>query len=77
MSVTIRDVARLAGVSASTVSRVLNGKGAILGGDQKRIFDAMDELRYVPNDFCAQLCQRQPARHRIGDGRRRPGGVFQ
>lgn len=60
MSVTIRDVARLAGVSASTVSRVLNGKGAISEETKKRIFDAMDELRYVPNELCAQLCQRRP-----------------
>ena len=51
MSVTIRDVAQMAGVSASTVSRVLNGKGAISEETKKRIYDAMEQLKYVPNDF--------------------------
>lgn len=50
MAVTIRDVAEKAGVSASTVSRVLNGKGTISGETKKRIFDVMEELQYVPND---------------------------
>lgn len=50
MAVTIRDVAEKAGVSASTVSRVLNGKGTISEKTKKRIFDVMEQLQYVPND---------------------------
>lgn len=51
MAVTIRDVARAAGVSVSTVSRVLNNKGTISEETKKRIHEAMEELKYVPNDF--------------------------
>lgn len=51
MSVTIRDVARLAGVSPSTVSRVLNNKGVISDDTAQRIQKAMRDLNYVPNDF--------------------------
>lgn len=50
MAVTIRDVAEKAGVSASTVSRVLNGKGTISEETKKRIFGVMEQLQYVPND---------------------------
>ncbi len=41
MAVTIRDVARAAGVSVSTVSRVLNNKGTISEETKKRIHEAM------------------------------------
>ncbi|MCQ2419830.1 MAG: LacI family transcriptional regulator [Clostridia bacterium] len=51
MSVTIRDVAKAAGVSASTVSRVLNQKGVISEETCQRIYQAMRELKYVPNDM--------------------------
>lgn len=51
MAATIRDVARLAGVSPSTVSRVLNQKGTISEETKERIACAMQELKYVPNDI--------------------------
>lgn len=51
MSATIRDVARRAGVSPSTVSRVLNKKNVISEETQARIYEAMKELEYVPNDI--------------------------
>lgn len=60
MSVTIRDVAQMAGVSASTVSRVLNGKGAISEETKKRIYDAMEQLKYVPNDFARSFATGSP-----------------
>ena len=60
MSVTIRDVAQMAGVSASTVSRVLNGKGAISEETKKRIYDAMEQLKYVPNDFARSFANGSP-----------------
>jgi DNA-binding LacI/PurR family transcriptional regulator len=49
MAATIRDVAKLAGVSASTVSRVLNQKGVISADTEQRIAKAMEQLHYVPN----------------------------
>ena len=51
MSVTIRDVAKLAGVSASTVSRVINKSAPISEETTGRIYRAMEELKYVPNDI--------------------------
>lgn len=48
MAVTIRDVARLAGVSTSTVSRVCNNNPAISRETQERVRTAMAELGYVP-----------------------------
>lgn len=49
MGYTIADVAARAGVSKTTVSRVLNGKGDLHESTAERIRTAMDELGYVPS----------------------------
>jgi LacI family transcriptional regulator len=48
-TVTIRDVAREAGVSVSTVSRVLNGKVDVASDTQDRILSVIDDLGYATN----------------------------
>ncbi|MDQ0894807.1 LacI family DNA-binding transcriptional regulator [Agromyces ramosus] len=45
----IRDVARLAGVSHQTVSRVLNHHPSIRPETKQRVLDIMAELQYKPN----------------------------
>ena len=50
MAATIKDVARLAGVSPSTVSRVLNQKGVISDETKQKIASAMER---------GELCDRQ------------------
>ena len=49
MSVTIVDIAKKAGVSISTVSRVLNNKPNVCSDRKQRILAAIDELDYKPN----------------------------
>lgn len=46
--VTINDVAQLAGVSISTVSRVLNGTAPVASETVAQVRDAMDKLNYRP-----------------------------
>ncbi len=46
---TIRDVARLTGVSANTVSRVLNGKTGVGTETRARILQVMEEMDYHPH----------------------------
>ena len=46
---TILDVSREAGVSAATVSRVLNGKGQVSRVAARRALDAVEKLQYAPN----------------------------
>lgn len=46
---TLKDVARLAGVSAATVSYALSGKRPISEETKRRIHDAIAELDYVPD----------------------------
>lgn len=47
--VTIQDVAKTAGVSVSTVSRVLNGKLDVASETQDRIRSVIDDLGYTTN----------------------------
>ncbi len=47
-SPTIRNIAEAAGVSAATVSLVLNGKGEISAGTRARVLEAVSRLNYVP-----------------------------
>jgi LacI family transcriptional regulator len=48
-TVTIQDVAQTAGVSVSTVSRVLNGKVDVASETQDRILSVIDDLGYTTN----------------------------
>lgn len=45
----INDVAKAAGVSAMTVSRVINHAGGVKPRTRERVLQAMAELNYVPN----------------------------
>lgn len=45
----LADVAKLAGVSAQTVSRVANGSDAVRPATRQRVLDAMAELGYRPS----------------------------
>lgn len=52
---TIREVSRRAKVSASTVSRVLNGTAPVAEETKRRVLDAVAELSYRPNAFARSL----------------------
>lgn len=52
---TIYDVAELAGVSAKTVSRVLNEDRAVKINTRERVLEAMTKLEYRPNNQARQL----------------------
>lgn len=46
---TIRDVARLAGVSVSTVSRTLSGRAFVEESTRQKVLEAVETLHYQPN----------------------------
>jgi LacI family transcriptional regulator len=52
---TIKDVAREAGVSVATVSRVFNDSGPVSDETRQRIREAAALLRYVPNGVARSL----------------------
>ncbi len=51
----IRDVAKRAGVSVATVSRVLNHPDQVTDKTRNRILDVMKEMSYTPNWFARGL----------------------
>lgn len=55
MSVTIREVARAAGVSVATVSRALNDKGSVREDTRQRVREAAERLHYVPHGAARSL----------------------
>ncbi|GAA2208092.1 LacI family DNA-binding transcriptional regulator [Nonomuraea monospora] len=58
--VTIRDVARKAGVSVATVSRVLGGEYPVLAATRNKVMRAVRELDYVPNAHARALSAARP-----------------
>ncbi len=58
-SVTIRDVARQAGVSVATVSRYLNRNAPVSAEAGERLSRVMTDLRYVPHAAARHLASRK------------------
>ncbi len=52
---TLRDIARQMGLSESTVSRVLNGKGRVSESTRTRVIGYADEVKYRPNQLAKSL----------------------
>jgi DNA-binding LacI/PurR family transcriptional regulator len=55
MKITIKDLARLAGVSITTVSRALNGYQDIHPKTRRRILELAEELNYQPSGIARSL----------------------
>jgi|GEM_PF-599847 len=59
MKASIYDVANLAGVSISTVSRVLNKSGYVSSKTEKKVYDAVNKLNYTPNVVAQNLAKNE------------------
>jgi LacI family transcriptional regulator len=57
--VTLYDVARVAGVSTATVSRVVHGQDKVRDSTRARVLEVIDELGYVPDGAAQSLSRRQ------------------
>jgi LacI family transcriptional regulator len=57
--VTLYDVARLAGVSTATVSRVVHGQDRVREATRQRVRQAIEELGYVPDGAAQSLSRRR------------------
>lgn len=51
----LEDVAKEAGVSPTTVSRVLNNRGSLSEKTKNKVYEAMDTLGYYPNEIARSL----------------------
>lgn len=56
---TIRDVAKLAGVSVATISRVINKSGYVNKETEQKVRQAIELLRYVPNTVARGLASKK------------------
>lgn len=55
----IKDVARLAGVTPTTVSRVLNNRGYLSEDTKNKVYAAMKQLHYHPNQIARALLSKR------------------
>ncbi len=60
--VTIRDVAKRAGVAVSTVSKVINNYPSVSEDTIIRVNEAIEELHFIPNSVAASLSSKQSGR---------------
>jgi LacI family transcriptional regulator len=59
LDVTIKSVAKAAGVSISTVSRVINSPEGVRQETRNRVLEAMENLRYKPNSVARSLSSKR------------------
>lgn len=62
LMVSIKDVAKRAGVAISTVSKVLNNYPNVSDETKDRVNKAVEELNFVPNSVAAALSSKQAGR---------------
>jgi len=62
MPPTVKDIARLAGVSLATVSRVTSGQTAVSAAVRSRVLSAIAKLQYIPNEHAAKLARARSRR---------------
>lgn len=55
MGITIKDIAKLAGVGNSTVSRVINNSGSVSDATRKKVMDIINKYNYIPNNSARNL----------------------
>lgn len=58
-SFTIKDIARMAGVSAGTVDRVLHNRGDVSPKSRDKVQKVLDEIDYQPNVFAIGLAAKK------------------
>lgn len=58
-SITVKDMARMLGLSKSTVSRALGGKSDIHPDTRKKVMSLAEELKYEKNSIAISLKQRK------------------
>ena len=56
---TIKDIARMAGVSAGTVDRVLHNRGDVSPKSKAKVQKVLDEIHYQPNVFAIGLAAKK------------------
>ena len=56
---TIKDIARMAGVSAGTVDRVLHNRGDVSSKSKAKVQKVLDEIHYQPNVFAIGLAAKK------------------
>lgn len=56
---TIKDIARLAGVSAGTVDRVMHNRGEVSDASRIKVQKILDEINYQPNMFAIGLAAKK------------------
>lgn len=59
MAITIKDIAKLAGVSYGTVSRVLNDRPGVNPKTKEQVLRVIDEVGYKPNAIARSLVTKQ------------------
>ena len=56
---TIKDIARMAGVSVATVSRVINGSGFVTAEKHDLVQEVLSRVNYIPNNAARALVSRR------------------
>ena len=64
---TIRDVAKATGLSITTISQILNGIGRFSDATIERVWNAVNEMNYTPNEYARKIfAQETPERTKTG-----------
>ncbi|EDL62521.1 LacI family DNA-binding transcriptional regulator, partial [Bacillus sp. SG-1] len=59
MNLTIRDIAKMAGVSPATVSKIINNYGGISEATRQKVFKIIEETKYQPNFSAKSLATKK------------------